>query len=42
MKPLFTEAVRCNGNQLELNCYDYDGIRERLIVQNGITPVRLR
>jgi len=28
------------GNVYELNCYDYDRVREALIVADGITPVR--
>jgi catechol 2,3-dioxygenase-like lactoylglutathione lyase family enzyme len=28
------------GNLLELNCYDHDGIRTRLIEPDGITPQR--
>ncbi len=28
------------GNEFELNCYDYDVIREALVVRAGITPVR--
>jgi catechol 2,3-dioxygenase-like lactoylglutathione lyase family enzyme len=29
------------GNQLELNCYDYEEVREKLIVPSGMNPVRL-
>ncbi len=28
------------GNQYELNCYDYEGVRQELIDRDGISPVR--
>jgi len=28
------------GNQYELNCYDYDRIRDKLVEADAITPVR--
>ncbi len=28
------------GNQYELNCYDYEGVRDDLVEPDGITPTR--